>query len=270
MPARKDGKARQAGAIAPLSQFYRERSLEPGRRKGERTRDALKASTADLLEKAGYLELRVGDICDGARVSNALFYLYFKNKTEITYEILVDFLNIFGNALQPPARARNRFESIYWTTLTYTERFAAQPGLMRCLLQFSDELPQFGKLRNRWSQRWLESIVATLRERGAVDHASDAQLHVEAVALGAMVDGFLRNLYVERDQIVLRWAAEAVPSAIDVAELLSRLWYRAVFGRNPLPKEVAAARLYPGTPRARAPRLTPRGGIRPARAEPGR
>jgi AcrR family transcriptional regulator len=235
------------GAIAPLSQFYRERSLEPARRKGERTRDALKASTADLLERVGYLELRVGDICAGAGVSNALFYLYFPNKTQITHEILVDFLNIFGNALQPPALARNRFESIYWVTLTYTERFAAQPGLMRCLLQFSDELPQFGQLWNRWSQRWLERIVATLLERGAPPGLSDAELHVQAVALGAMVDGFLRNLLVDRDRQVQRWAAEAVPTTADIAELLSRLWYRAVFGRDPLAREVAAARSYPGS-----------------------
>ena len=195
----------------------------------------------------GYLDLRVGDISDGAGVSSALFYLYFKNKTEITYEILVDFLNIFGNALQMPAPARNRYEVFYWGTLAYTARFAAQPGLMRCLLQFSDERPGFEQLWRRWNHRWLERIVASLRERSPTVASSEAQLHLEAVALGAMVDGFLRSLYVERDAVVQRWADEAVPGAEQIAELLSRLWHRAIFSREPRPRDVAAARLYPAT-----------------------
>jgi len=237
--------AGRSTAIAPLSVFYEERSLEPGRRKGERTRDALKASAARLLERAGYLELRVADISAGAGVSSALFYLYFSNRTQITYEILVDFLNIFGNALQTPAPARNRYEVIYWSTLAYTGRFAAQPGLMRCLLQFSDERPQFEQLWRRWNHRWLERIVGSLRERAPAAAFSEAQLHLEAAALGAMVDGFLRSLYVEHDPVVQRWAAEAAPGLEQVAELLSRLWYRAIFGRAPRAGEVAAARLYP-------------------------
>lgn len=81
--------APQAARALPFAEILRRRHKQAGaRRKGERTRDRLKVATVQVLEERGYLRLRVTDICKRARVSPAAFYPYFKQREQITVEVL--------------------------------------------------------------------------------------------------------------------------------------------------------------------------------------
>src|SRR4051794_12715521 len=87
-----------AGSPAVFSQVLETRLREaPPTRKGERTKARLKASAAKVLERTGYLDMRVSDVCDQADVGLATFYLYFENKAEITRAVLIDFLDHIGD-----------------------------------------------------------------------------------------------------------------------------------------------------------------------------
>ncbi len=201
----------------------------PGRRKGERTRDKLKAATARMLEQVGYRSLRVTDVNEAAGVSNALFYVYFKNKEVIAQEVLTDFLGYFGSFADMQPRADNPEASIYYGNLNYARMFRDNPGLMRCLFQFGDEFPEFAAAWNEWNVTWRARVVRSL-SRAKVAFADEQELMLATAALGAMVDGMLRQILVQKDPKLTK--GELDMSAEQLALFLTRLWVRSLFTRE--------------------------------------
>jgi hypothetical protein len=64
----------------------------PPKRKGDRTRERLKLGAARVLENVGYHALRIVDITEAAETSDGSFYIYFKDKKDITLCVLQEFL----------------------------------------------------------------------------------------------------------------------------------------------------------------------------------
>jgi AcrR family transcriptional regulator len=219
-----------AGPSLVFADVLELRAQETARRKGERTRDRLKIAAARQLETVGYHDVRVSDINEAAGVSNALFYVYFKNKQEISQEVLTEFLATLrpegGRESNPAAHPA---ESIYRGNLGYARVFAANPGLMRCLIQFGDEIPEFGRLWNGFNDEWSERTLKALGRNARLQTGSPDEAYLTVAALGLAVDGLLRMIFVDRNPK----AAAAVdglganPEAL--ALLLTRIWYRALF-----------------------------------------
>lgn len=209
------------------------RAKAKGKRKGERTRDRLKAAAARVLERMTYRDLRVLDIIEEAEVSNGLFYTYFKNKQEITQEVLTEFIDLL--VPQTPNDAPHpvtTVEAIYLGNLNYTRVFAANPGLMQCLIQFGDETPEFAKLWSDWNDQWHERTLRAIRRRGSEIADGPHDLFASTCALGMMVDGMLRLLYVEHNARAIRAAQEIGDTPDAIALFLTRLWYRALYGKE--------------------------------------
>ncbi|WP_164847473.1 TetR/AcrR family transcriptional regulator [Sphingobium algorifonticola] len=204
-----------------------------GKRKGERTRDRLKAAAVVLLETVGYRELRVTDINEHAGVSNALFYVYFKNKQEITQEVLGEFLNVLGKPQQAdrPPHA-NAAESIYYGNLDYSRSVVANPGLMRCLIQFGDEIPEFGRMWNDWNDNWVERACRALIRHEKPALGSEAELRLAVSGLGLMVDGLLRKIFVENSAGLSTAAGTLERDPETLALFLTKLWYRSIYCRE--------------------------------------
>lgn len=202
------------------------------KRKGERTRDRLKAAAAQLLEHGGYRDLRVSDINEAAGVSNALFYVYFPNKEKITEEVMTEFLEMLFTPGEYKERPATIEESIYRANFEYVRRFAANAGLMRCLLQFGDEFAEFGRAWRAASTRWITRVVQRLtREVGlAVNNPDD--IWCTTAALGVMQDGLLRLVYIERDPMTKDHLRGSAPDDGTLALFLTRLWVRALFARE--------------------------------------
>lgn len=200
-----------------------------GLSKGERTRRRFVAAAARVLDRDGFHGTRVTDICEIAGVSQGTFYLYFNNKNEITLAVLEEF-NERGLALLrvigPRARA---WDAIYESILALTRLYRLNPGLMRCLWQINDEVPEFGEILRRSNAIWHRAVARSITRRCELtDDAAQLSMLV-AYALAAMVDQFLVQLYVIKDPQV-----EAVcENEEQVAEHLSVLWYRAAYCENP-------------------------------------
>lgn len=200
------------------------------KRKGERTRDRLKAAAARLLEKVGYRDLRVTDINEEAEVSNALFYVYFKNKQEITQEVLEEFLALLETPQSIGRKSpASTGEAIYLGNLEYSRSFMANPGLMHCLIQFGDEIPEFGQLWSDWNNRWVDRTIRSLMKRESVKLENAEQIRLAVSGLGLMVDGLLRQIFVEKDKTILKAARSLGASPEALALFVTRLWYRAMF-----------------------------------------
>ena len=216
----------------PLSYAkHLEQQIDLAKRKGERTRLRLKAAAARLLGDGGYRDLRVSDIHEEANVSNALFYVYFKNKDEITEEVLkgyLAFLEGFPDRERPQV---TRFGAIRHGNFRYAQMFQANAGLMRCVFQFTDEFPQFAATWHAWNAQWRERTTRSMLRRRDISMRDTVEIDAAVTALGSMVDAFLRLVFIEREPSIAGTRYESDPEAL--ADLLTKLWVRALFAEDP-------------------------------------
>ncbi len=219
-------------ALLPYGELLRKRILDPEHSKGERTRWSLLAAAADMLEERGYRGLRVTDVNEKAGVSNALFYLYFKNKDEITAEVMTGFLEVLYARSEDAPKSQSVEESIFRGNLDYLRHFIANPGLMRCLMQFGDEVPEFSRRWREADQHWVQRVVKRLSREPAFANRNINELFAEVTALGLMVDAFLRSVYVERESATAVYVGAVAPDAVSLALFLTQLWVRALYGRD--------------------------------------
>jgi TetR/AcrR family transcriptional regulator, transcriptional repressor for nem operon len=226
-----------APAVRSYGTLLRQQQRAEGeKRKGERTRDSLLLVAAQMLEKHGYLKLRVRDICQRARVTPGTFYLYFRNTEEIAVEVLTGFLRSLFQPATPVAASstpRPLFEALNHANLAWVKAARANAGLMRCMLQLNGHVPEFHALHERLSGEWFAHVSASLQRRTRISHADESTLLLAVHVLGAMMDEVARKLFADERQYLGSLLKETAPSDEALAEFLSTLWYRALFGADP-------------------------------------
>jgi AcrR family transcriptional regulator len=235
-PARTREAAPEASTrtAVPFAEILRRQQREAGkRRKGERTRDRLKLAAVQVLEERGFLNLRVTDICKRAKVSPAAFYLYFNNKQEVTVEVLTEFLHQTFKLTGSEGSARPLFESIYDANLIWASSVRANAGLMRCLLQLGDQVPEFKRLNSRLNHEWFVYVTDRLLRRFPKTRIDDKSLLLAVYALGGMMDELSSKVLVAREEYLQPVIEAVAPTDEALAEFLSVLWYRALFGSEP-------------------------------------
>ena len=226
--------ARQAGA--------------PSRRKGERTRDRVRLATVELLNEVGYRDLKVSDICRRAGVTPPVLYLYFDGKEALVRDLLVEFLRDYtdratGGASQTP------FGSMYEANLHWIRCARGNPGLTRCLLQFSDEKSDFAELFADESHRWYQRITQSILRRFPAAAGDELQVRLIVHALGGMMDEVTRRLFAEGDARLGGLVEAVAPTDEALASLLTTLWHRALYASDPSAAEApGVARSLVGAP----------------------
>jgi len=222
---------KDAKPALPLSYGeYLTGGIELLKRKGERTRLRLKAAAARLLDRIGYHDLRVSDIHEEAEVSNALFYVYFKNKEVIAQEVLDGFLEFLEYFPNRDTSSASHEISIYLGNLRYVEMFKANPGLMRCVFQFADEFPEFATKWHAWNARWRARVTRAASRMPDIAFSDPQELDLAIAALGSMVDAFLRLAFIEQEPSIAGTRLGGDPIAL--ANLLTRLWVRGLFATD--------------------------------------
>jgi AcrR family transcriptional regulator len=185
-----------------------------------------------MLEERGYHGLRVTDVNEKAEVSNALFYLYFKNKDEITAEVMTGFLEVLYARSEDAPKPQSIEESMFRANYDYLRQYVANPGLMRCLMQFGDESEDFRRVWREADRRWAERVVKRLLREPELAKRDVNELFAEVSALGMMVDAFLRSVYVEKEPTTAGYAKAIAPDVVSLSLFLTRLWVRAIYGRE--------------------------------------
>ena len=212
------------------------------KRKGERTRDALIIATVRILDERGYHAMRISDICEAAEVSPAAFYQYFDNKLAITLAVLTQFLNDLIGLTKFEIGAHGYYERICEINLGWIRAVRANPGLFRCIFQVGDEVPQFAEIASSANALWHERVAASIIRRtgSKQDRTATHAARLAATLLGGMVDELTRALFVRQDEAVTSLFSGTGMSDEELAEFISVLFYRAIYGRSP---KGAASRL---------------------------
>ena len=100
---------------------------------------------------------------------------------------------------------------------------------MRCLVQVADEVPEFRALWNEHNATWSKRIAKSISRRLPRGQDNDDISLSMAYALGAMVDGLINEVYVHRSSDLRK----LLKSPREAAELLSVIWYRALYLEDP-------------------------------------
>ena len=202
------------------------------KRKGERTRDRIWLATADLLNEVGYHELKVSEICEKAGITPPVLYLYFESKHSLTKEILSAFLEEFISRVEA-APASNAYQSIYHANLRWINLARENTGLMRCLLQFSQDEPEFAQLFADVSNNWYLRIAKSITKRFPSAHSEQIQLNMIIYLLGGMMDDLTRKLFADKDPNFIILTEKIAKDNEDLASFVSVIWYRALYGCDP-------------------------------------
>jgi TetR/AcrR family transcriptional repressor of nem operon len=208
-----------------------------GKRKGERTRDRLRLCTIELLNEVGYRDLKLTDICQRAKTSPPVLYLYFPSKEALVSDILVEFLQEFMDRASS-SKSRTPYEAMYGANLQWIRLARSNAGLMRCLLQFSEEQRDFAELFARKSAEWNMRITSAIVHRFPVAQRDEAQIDLIVHALSGMIDELTRRLFANNDERLASIVGTVAPSDEALAEVLTTLWHRALYCADP-PKPLA-------------------------------
>ena len=216
----------------------------PPRQKGQRTRARLLLAAAQVLEERGYHAMRVGDITTEAEVAEGSFYVYFKDKTEISVEALTRFFDDYVAKAMTPATGDTPFARIRSTNRLWFRVCRANPGLMKCVFQVGDYVPEFLQISQKINRRWAEVVAESIQRRRAEDDPDAVRL--AGYMLVAMADEIARKMIVLPDESFIEVLGRMGADTDDtLSDAVSVVWHQLAYGDAPASDDLpeAAVRL---------------------------
>ncbi len=146
---------------------YLEKRLaeDPPKQKGLRTRERLKIAAAKRLGESGYHALRVSDVSTSANLAEGSFYLYFKDKADITLQVLTQMLEESFELEGAAAPETTAYGAIRSSNRRWIALCRANAGLLRCVFQLGDEIAEFTRLPQRVNRIWYERVARAVAHR---------------------------------------------------------------------------------------------------------
>jgi AcrR family transcriptional regulator len=200
------------------------RSAE-GCRKGERTRAAIQSALCHCLERSSPVTLTVAEICDEAGVAPGTFYIYFPDRNSLIGEVALRFIAFIQREMHKASR-QQKMDPVRAATAAYIRLFENNRGLMKCLLNHLDGIPEAQAAFQTLNQEWLESVVAATKRQWAQagKPADHDELMRRAYALGGMTDQYLSGLLLSSDPNM-----QAISTDREVViDTLTFLWQRGM------------------------------------------
>lgn len=209
-------------------------SRSPGSRdapsaRAQKRRGLIKQAVAAVLERTGYRAMKVTDVAAEAGIAVGLFYHYFPDLCAATCEVLTDLVDELSARLDELPKTEDRYQAVYRPTLLWAQTYEQHPGLMRCLVQVADEVPEFEALWLKTNDAWTRRIARSIARQFPSAALGERMSLSIAYALGSMIDGLLNEIYVHRNPEL----GKLLKTPAHSAELLAAIWYRALYLENP-------------------------------------
>ncbi len=169
--------------------------------KGETTKQELMSAAARVFAKNGYINAIVRDITIEAGKSSGTFYIYFKNKSEVLAALIHEFdanllreVGIIDGEKLPefpdPSLWKDRIRSIWHV-------YSAHRAIFFALAQAAALNTEFHAAERRLRQRAFEDFQHLIKLQQAKGLCRDIDPAVAAIAMEAMLDGFLYECLAE-------------------------------------------------------------------------
>jgi AcrR family transcriptional regulator len=200
------------------------------------TRARLKEATRTVLGRIGYRQMRIADVTQEAGVAVGLFYHYFSDLKAVTSEVLTEYMAEMTSKARQVTASEDLFITLREQYKILIGHFQEQPGLMRCMLQASEEIPEFAQIWSASNRKWTQSFARRLSAHLGAEKLDANAATLLAYCLGSMSDGVMHEYYVQNNPDL----TASVKSRDELAEMLATLTYRALFLANP-PHEISGA-----------------------------
>jgi AcrR family transcriptional regulator len=224
-PAAKDA----TSSVKFLDRYQAQLTTEKFASKGERTRFRLKIAAVKLLEKSGLQNLRVSDIANEAGLALGTFYVYFTDKLEIASEVMMDFGDDLYRRAKLIAHGHDDFDAVLLTNRFFVVNYKHNAGLVRCLFQLDDLLPAFSTRWREHRHQWMEAVARSIARRSGNPNVPRSLSLPVAFALEGLIVQYLIELFIKQNSLLSKFRQ----SPDEIAEMLSILWYRAVYCEDP-------------------------------------
>ena len=216
---------------ATNSKSERESAAKTISPKGAKARAKLKAAGLAVLAEVGYHKMRITDVTAKAGVASGLFYHYFDDLKSLTTEVLEDFVShsLRVEDIERDVPKGDWYERMYAHNRLVVQAYVEHPGIMRCLLQLADEDEDFSRLLRQGfihQLSWLTRQMPRLFPEAAMP---EHQAMMVVYALAGTGETILRDYYINRETAL----TESEVSADEMTELISVIFYRGLFLKNP-------------------------------------
>jgi AcrR family transcriptional regulator len=192
----------------------------PPSRRGQRTRAALVTAARSVFERDGYVDARITDIADEAKVASGTFYTYFDSKEEIFAAVVEsieeDMLHMHVRERVGEAEPRALISA---ANAEYLSAYQRNARLMAVFEQVAQVDGQFRDLRVKRSDAFLKrnaKLIEELQDRGEADPSLDPL--VAAEALSWMVSRMAYSVFV---------LGRPIPIGL-LTDTLNQLWLNAL------------------------------------------
>ncbi len=194
--------------------------------RGLRSRERLKRAAREVLNERGFRLLRVQDVTERAGVATGLFYRYFHDLREVAAELAQDFFEELIADADPGAGHGHPYEWIFHSLSGAVTRFAENPGILACMFGLAGDYEEFDQIWKENAHRWNLRVAQFLRREADFDAAHARRM---GFVLGAMTEGVIHQALIRRTEDLLEFGRRPE----DVADVLSVMWYRAIFLADP-------------------------------------
>lgn len=198
----------------------------PTTRKGLNTRQHLFVAARRVIERDGFVAMRMIDVAAEAGVSLGGLYRYFKNKDDL-------FLSLIGDIhkeLYEASRARiHQFHVDPYATLLesnegYLVHYYENRGIMRAFVEATTVDKRVCDMWWWMRRRHVDRFVAALERDFSITEVDGVSTRVIAEALASAVE---QSAYVWYAREALNSTHVPVRTA---AAVLAGIWYRAIWG----------------------------------------
>lgn len=200
--------------------------------KRQRTRLALLAATAIELQEHGYEELTIDGIVKQAGLARGTFYLYFQNRSDAAAAVRRSFTATLRKFRPRGSRKLSAWDAIYRVNRFYVAFYARNAGLLAGNGALFHDRPDLLNNRDAINHRWAQILLRDLSHRDGASWFFEQSEERALLALRfviLMADEALRQTFIQPPPYIKALAR----TEEDVAEVLSTLWYRCLYGNEP-------------------------------------
>ena len=192
----------------------------PRSRKGAETRARLIDAAKDVFERRGFLEARVSDIAEQAKLSHGSFYHYFESKEQVFREVAEAQEANLTAPSDDDHDGLGELDRLYRANLRYLERYRANGRIMGVIEEVSRYDPEVGAARMARQKHFADRAERSIRRLQGAGHADgDVDPEIAALALGSMVARSAEMWLVEG------WGDYDIEH---MAAQITRLWANAI------------------------------------------
>jgi AcrR family transcriptional regulator len=189
--------------------------------KGRNTEARIREAGRTVIEERGYFDASVTEITERSDVALGTFYRYFENKDVLFLQLLETLVTDLYDSVSGSWGKEDEMKNLRDSSLRYLTAYYANRKLIAAMIQMSGAVPACAALWWALRKRTYDQMKRYLATSKI---ARELDPELTATALGSMVEQFAYYWYVEAER-----NGKPMPRLEEAADVLSRVWYRAVY-----------------------------------------